>query len=78
MPDIEPGCTLQLNLYVPGLVGAVKVVFSPWPSSAVLRRAVSETTSCWAVSSFSTSIRAPGATVSGAPYLKSLILMVPP
>src|SRR5262249_21222833 len=56
--------------------GAVKVAGSPRPSSGVLN--VAEDTSCWTASSCLTVTVAPGATVSGAPYPKSLMVITGP
>ena len=71
-------CTVQLNLYVPGWVGAVNVALSPWLSSGVRKSPWSSEATSWAATSMLvTLIMAPGRTVNGAPNAKSLMLIVP-
>src|SRR5262249_49506655 len=60
----------------PGFAGAVKVAVSPVPRSLVWNAFAD--TSCWTLSSCLTVTVAPGATVSGAPYPKSLMVMTVP
>lgn len=76
IPDML-ACSVQLNLYVPGLLGAVMVADSPFCRSAVLKLEPSSEVTLWATeSSLVTLIVSPAFTVSGLPKLKFLMVIV--
>lgn len=72
------GCIEQWNLYVPGLIGAAKVVV-PRPSTLALKLVPSSAvTVCPTLSMFLTVILVPALTVSGAPNANDSMVIVGP
>jgi hypothetical protein len=69
-------CRVQLNLYVPALLGAVNVAESPLERSGVLKLPSSAVTLWAAESEFVTLTVSPAFTVTGAPNLKFWIVIV--
>src|SRR6266550_4445506 len=69
-------CRVQLNLYWPGWVGAVKVADWPCDRSSVLKLVPSSADTLWAAPSWLVTLTVtPGLTVSGAPNWKSLMMI---